>query len=162
MSVLSNLQIEAIAHLCKIRCHTCCVDELPSIVPTNASEPVYVVYNHSRSTDLDGGTHWSGLVYTKNMAYTVDSYGRYPLPELVAFCKSRGVPLMYSATQIQDDKSVDCGWWALGYVIWFDRNYRTSDPNTIIERWLDTFSEYSYKHNDTILVEFWKLVRGGQ
>ena len=143
MSVLSNFEIEAIGDLCHTPLRCVCIDELVQLHPGT------IVYNYSKTTDKDGGSHWAGLVCRDGVAYTCDSYGRYPLKEVIDFCTTHGLDLQYNATQIQDNDSVDCGWFATGFVVYMKQN------NATVEGWIDKFTR-NYRKNDFTLIQYWK------
>ena len=146
MSILSNFQIEKVAKLCKTHVLTCCIDELAHM------HPGLLVYNYSTTTSDDGGSHWAALCCHGSNAYCVDSYGRPPLKEVVAFANKHGLTLYTNAEQIQDDASVDCGWFALGFCLFFAK---LAHKDECIQDWLDLFTS-DYRANDFELHAWWK------
>jgi hypothetical protein len=55
------------------------------------------------------GTHFVSLCIRGKEAYYQDSFGCYPLPEVVDYCKQHNLKLGYNSYIVQDIKSTNCG-----------------------------------------------------
>ena len=103
--MLSNYDIEEIAHFYKIDIVVVMKDELIKIKPISGN---YII-NLESSKD-GNGTHWMALIIEDFDCVYFDSYGYLPLKEIITFCKRiHKSQLAYNTKEIQYLTTVTCG-----------------------------------------------------
>ena len=89
-------------------------------------EGCYIV--NLQDSNIGNGTHWTCLILTKTIAIYYDSFGlAIPTPIkkfIMRFNKKSKV--LYSIDQIQDMKSVFCGWFVLYFLYFMTVLYKKS------------------------------------
>jgi len=79
------------------------------------------------------GSHWVCFLKHNNIVYYFDSFGVYPVQQLVNICNKYKYELFYNLTQIQDKKSILCGWFCLGFL----KYLQTSKNKNLLMRCFD-------------------------
>ena len=111
--MLSNFDIEEIAHFYKIDIVVVMKDELIKIKPTSGN------YLINLESSKDGnGTHWVALRIEDFNCVYFDSYGYLPPKEIITFCKRiHKSQLAYNTKEIQNLSTVTCGFFALAFLL---------------------------------------------
>lgn len=84
--------------------------------------------------DSDGsGTHWVAINIDSTKSYVeyYDSFGLNPTNEIVAFLNKYKKPIKYQDNQLQNDKSVLCGYYCCDYLVQRANNI---DPEIILKQ----------------------------
>jgi hypothetical protein len=96
------------------------------------------------------GTHWVAIYYKPEYILYFDSYGVYPPKEIIDNAKSKN--LYYSNFIIQNEKSVLCGWFCLGY-LFFIQNSKIKP----IKKRFNEFTKLFYNNeeiNDSVVISY--------
>lgn len=90
-----------------------------------------IVINMDDSTGQ--GTHWVAINIDSSKPYTeyYDSFGLSPPNEVVAFLNKYKKPIKYQDDQLQNDKSVLCGYYCCDYCT---QRYRGIEPEVILKQ----------------------------
>jgi hypothetical protein len=145
MSVISNYDIYDIFKKLKIPIACCCRDELMHYKKFNS-----FIINYSYSFDGTGGSHWVALFLDKKKktAYYSDSFGRFPIDEVVDFCKKmKCKTLHYNNTDLQNKYAYDCGWYASSFIVFMHRQSKD------VGAYANMFSNDTLD-NDNILIKY--------
>ena len=126
-------------------------DELPA----KPVDGCYII--NLQSSTAGSGTHWTSLFIHKENAYFFDSFGSPPSIEIIKFVKKRkGSHLYYNNFIMQDLKSENCGWFAIGFLLWCCSHIIfNKDMKNMINEFIDGFSNDTTK-NDQILKDFFE------
>lgn len=101
-----------------------------------------------------GGSHWTCLILTKNMAIYYDSFGA-PMPqEIIRFVKrfNNKAIIIYSIDQIQHIDSIYCGWFCLELLHWFSvRHKKNTNYRVLLNKHNAQYDLDNRKSNDDVL-----------
>jgi hypothetical protein len=99
------------------------------------------------------GTHWVACkIFTNKKCCYFDPFGS-PMPIEVNSFLMPFKPVAQNNRQIQDIKSVKCGYFCLSFIKYFnDFNYKKNDVYEAYDDWLNCFSNNS-NTNDKIVME---------
>jgi hypothetical protein len=124
-------------------------DELPAKVVDGC----YII--NLQSSTSGNGTHWLSLFIHKQNSYFFDSYGAPPSVEIMKFVKKRkGCHMYYNNFIIQDLKSVNCGFYALAFLLWcYSYVLFSKDMKNMFNDFVKAFDDDTTK-NDKILKDF--------
>ena len=148
--MLSNFDLERLAEFYNLPLVAITMkDELPAKVVDGC----YII-NLQSSTD-GRRTHWLGLFIYKTNAHFFDSYGAPPSVEIMKFVKKRkGCHMYYNNFIIQDLKSVNCGFYALAFLLWcYSYVLFSKDMKNMFNDFVKAFDDDTTK-NDKILKDF--------
>lgn len=107
------------------------------VYPKDKLKLVKKFKNGSMIVNLDdstgSGTHWVcvNIDSTKPYVEYHDSFGLYPPNEIVAFLNKYKKPIIYQEDQLQNDKSVLCGYYCCDYLT---QRYRGIEPEVILKQ----------------------------
>jgi hypothetical protein len=148
--MLSNFELEQIAEYYKVPLLGVVMkDELPPFVRDGS----YII--NLQSTTDGNGSHWTALQVKGNSAFFFDSFGAPPSTEIVEYTKQRsGCHIGFNNWIIQDLKSENCGYYALGLLIYINKNLKTSNLFKVGNDYIDGFTGDT-KHNDKLLRSFY-------
>ncbi len=145
---LTNLEIQNICNQLNIKLNGIFMkDELK----TNLKNGNYIInlQNHNQS-----GSHWLGFYKSKNNIYWFDSFGvQMPQNEFNIF-KQEHDNIYYSNVQIQDMKSILCGYFVIAY-LYFVNKMKGKIENRIYQ-YQKLFNWDNQKGNDKILESLFK------
>ena len=150
--MLSNFDIEEIAHFYKIDIVVVMKDELIKIKPTSGN------YLINLESSKDGnGTHWVALRIEDFNCVYFDSYGYLPPKEIITFCKRiHKSQLAYNTKEIQNLSTVTCGFFALAFLLFL--HFKKQIISDIFSR-SSAFSKIFYnstKNNNKYLQLFYR------
>ena len=80
--------------------------------------------------DGQEGTHFVSLIIRCDKAFYFDSFGGYPLDEVVNYCKKHNLKLGYNTYIIQNIKSTNCGIFCFALIKYLGKSgdiYKKSD-----------------------------------
>ena len=152
--MLSNIELGDLAIHYKIPLVTICMkDELPKRV----QDGNYII-NLQSSKAPDGeynpGTHWLSMKIKGKAACFFDSFGAPCPQEVTDFVKKRkGSRLAFNNWDVQDLKSENCGFFALSFLIYMDRNSQM-DIYTAFNDYVNLYGDNT-KRNDAALKQFY-------
>jgi hypothetical protein len=98
------------------------------------------------------GTHWVAIYYKPEYILFFDSYGVYAPKEIIDNAKSKN--LYYSNFIIQEQMSILCGWYCIGY-LHFIQNSKIKS----IEKRFNEFTKLFYNNehiNDSVIITYIK------
>lgn len=108
-----------------------------------------------------GGSHWTCLILTKNIAIYYDSFGQ-PMPqEIIRFIKrfNKKSIIIYSIDQIQHIDSVYCGWFCLEFLYWYSIKHKKNNKyKVLLNKHNAQFDLDDRKLNDVILKQIIKTI----
>ena len=148
--MLSNFDLERLAEFYHLPLVAVTMkDELPEKV----EDGCYII--NLQSSTSGNGTHWLSLFIHKNHSYFFDSYGAPPSVEIMKFVKKRkGCHMYYNNFIIQDLKSVNCGFYALAFLLWcYSYVLFSKDMKNMFNDFVKAFDDDTTK-NDKILKDF--------
>ena len=120
MSTTSNTELENMAKYFNLPLVCVCQKDLLKEYP-HVNNAFYIINNQS-STD-GSGSHWTCLYLNKKMSFFFCSFGSPPSLEIVKFVKRfKSKHLRYNNYIIQDLKSNNCGYYAIGFILFMDHN----------------------------------------
>jgi hypothetical protein len=99
------------------------------------------------------GTHWVGLIHFPKYCLYFDSYGVLPIKELIKYCKSPDI--YYNSFIIQDEYSVLCGWFCIGFINWMQSVL--SKPKQFIRQEFNKYTQMFYTNetiNDSAIITY--------
>lgn len=96
------------------------------------------------------GTHWTLIYKSNNKSYYYDSYG-FPAPEEIEDIIK---PYIYNVNQIQGLESTSCGYFIIGFILYFNNNKKRDDLE-IINDYINLFTS-DFKDNEYILYKLLK------
>ena len=101
----------------------------------------------------NSGTHWTCFIKDKKNIYYFDSYGAYPPLEIINLCDKYNLNLFYNKDDIQEFKSILCGFFCVGLF-----HYLKDKKNIIdsINNYLNLFNKKNTKQNDKIIINYIK------
>lgn len=111
---------------------------------------LYGNYIINLAPDNSKGTHWVSLIYNKNYAVYFDSFGVMP-PQIILDrikCKE----IYYQNFIIQNEYSVLCGWFCIGFLYFMQHSK--------IKSILNRFNKYTKKFfdnpniNDSVIISY--------
>jgi len=150
--LLSNFDIEDICGMIGVPLHgVYSKDELIDI------EPLIGCYVVNLEDSTEGGSHWVAVVINESYVSYFDSFAVRPSDDVKEFIsryvKNQDIQTIYNLQQIQEYRSVLCGYYCI-YFCWFhtvlysdtDDNKRLMNKHNKI--YLDTFN---LKMNDKII-----------
>lgn len=143
---LNNLELEIILKKLKLPLQGIYMkDEIPS----NLKNGRYIINLNSAG---ESGSHWACFIKDKNYVMYMDSFGAYPVQNLVDICKNMKLKLFYNMTQLQHVKSILCGWFCVAFFHFLNNNKNGS----LVERcfMFDDMFEKNTNKNDQILVNY--------
>lgn len=149
--MLSNFDIEQLAEYYKVPILGVVMkDELPPYVRDGG----YII--NLQSTTDGNGSHWTALHVDGKSAFFFDSFGAPPSTEIMDYVKRRhGCHIGFNNWIIQDLNSENCGYYALGLLIYIDKNLKTSNLFKVANDYIDGFTDDT-KHNDKLLRSFFR------
>ena len=103
---------------------------------------------------IGGGTHWTGLIITKDMAIYYDSFGAPAPNSIISFVRryNANIKIIYSIDQIQHMDSVYCGYFVVYFLYFFNvLNKRCTNYRYLINRHNMIYSLNNRKLNDRVL-----------
>lgn len=148
--MLSNFDLEQLADFYHLPLVAITMkDELP----TKVVDGCYII--NLQSSTSGNGTHWLSLFIHKQNSYFFDSYGAPPSVEIMKFVKKRkGCHMYYNNFIIQDLKSVNCGFYALAFLLWcYSYVLFSKDMKNMFNDFVKAFDDDTTK-NDKILKDF--------
>ena len=148
--MLSNFDLEQLAEFYHLPLVAVVMkDELPAKVVDGC----YII--NLQSSTSGNGTHWLSLFIHKQNSYFFDSYGAPPSVEIMKFVKKRkGCHMYYNNFIIQDLKSVNCGFYALAFLLWcYSYVLFSKDLKNMFNDFVKAFDDDTTK-NDKILKDF--------
>ena len=96
-----------------------------------------------------GGTHWTAFIKHGQNIFYCDSYGQYPPQnEFNLFNQFHHIYIL--SEDLQDYNSELCGWFALFFIIWMDKNPSLKR----FKSYLNNFS-HNPRENDSILLNIY-------
>jgi hypothetical protein len=101
------------------------------------------------------GTHWTCFIKDKNNIYYFDSFGSYPPLEITELCDKYNLNLYYNKDDIQDYKSILCGYFCISLFHYI----KTNKTKNIIDRlndFISLFKKTNTKKNDDIIKNYIK------
>lgn len=113
------------------------VNSFKGVYPKDKLKLVKKFKNGSMVINLDdstgAGTHWVCINIDSTKPYTeyYDSFGLNPPNEIVAFLNKYKKPIKYQDNQLQNDKSVLCGYYCCDYLT---QRYRGIEPEVILKQ----------------------------
>lgn len=111
----------------------------------------YYIVNLENSDDA--GSHWICLIVEKGKCIYWDSYGCLPSQQVEKWMKQSKHPYMFNNKIVQALKSVDCGLYSLGVIIYV---IMTDYPlYEAVDKYTDLFS-HDVKQNDKIINNLFK------
>lgn len=112
-------------------------------LPKQPKLPLYCVVNEDISTNP--GTHWIAIYINMNRhGIYLDSFGRFPLPEIHNFLLKNTKTFEISRIQLQMSTSVMCGLFSSIALVNFSRN-------KTLYQFLSNFSPYNRFLNELII-----------
>jgi len=111
-------------------------------------------YKKTRNFILNVGFHWVGLVINKSNAYFSNSFALKPPKQIIDFCRTNNISeIYYNGTQLQDDTSTDCGFFASLFVIKLVR-----DKTKNIDKYISLFNTTDLLENDGRLIKMFNKI----
>ena len=111
-------------------------------------------YNKTKNFILNVGFHWVGLVINKSNAYYSNSFALKPPKPIIEFCRTNKISdIYYNGTQLQDDTSTDCGFFASLFVIKLVR-----DKTKNIDKYISLFNTENLLENDGKLIKLFNKI----
>lgn len=97
------------------------------------------------------GTHFVALVIRDGNAFYFDSFGCYPLDEVVSYCKHHHLKLGYNSYIVQNIESTNCGLFCFALFKYLGNTMSSLYKNC--NEFVDMFDDDT-KHNDNILFKY--------
>ena len=96
------------------------------------------------------GDHWLLLILNKKNSFYIDSFGQPPPNEVNNFVKRFNPKHFgYNTTQIQDLHSKDCGYFCLGFLLYYKHNKSSSIYQAFLN--FSNLFDKDTKRNDGVL-----------
>lgn len=92
------------------------------------------------------GTHWVACGVKSGKSWYTDSFGLAPLHSLKNKLRN---PIAYQTREVQDKKSVKCGYYAM--LSCLEITHSRDTPDITIENIVNDFNEFDLYNNDKIL-----------
>lgn len=129
-------------------------------LPYEVKEGAYIV-NLSDDKDIYGqdniGTHWTCFIVKHDQACYFDSFGVYPVRNVQEFLV-KYKPFSYFTKQIQDIKSISCGYYVLFFLIFIYHYQKSSySLHEKLNLFGELFNNNNLIDNDKLLKNYLKL-----
>jgi hypothetical protein len=152
--LLSNKDLEYYAHIFKLPLNDVLSKDLfKNITPRLGN---YII---NLEDSIQGGSHWTCLILTKDIAIYWDSFGA-PIPQdILKFIKryNKKITIIYSIDQIQHMSSIYCGWFCIWFLLYMTVLRKTvTNYRYLLNRHNALFDLEKRKKNDQILKELIK------
>lgn len=138
MEIMNELNIPLVGVFMK--------DTLPPLKPGN-----YIINLNSQG---ESGSHWVCCKIIGKNIYYFDSFGGYPIENVMNKAKQSNMKVLYSTRQYQHIKSELCGWFCIGFF-----HLTKNTVNKDMEKKLNEFDNLfktNTKLNDKILIKYIK------
>lgn len=130
--------------------------KLSDIIPKDILKEMKIKKNMNIIINFEitggGGTHWVCLLVRNNKAFYFDSFGAYPIDEVINFCKTNNLKLGFNNFIIQNIKSTNCGLFCLALIRYVGKSNNLYEKSN---EYINLF-ENSTCENDKILMKYLK------
>lgn len=92
-------------------------------------------------------SHFVCLVVRDTDAFYMDSFGSYPVKEVVDYCKSNGLKLGYNGRVVQDMKSTNCGVYCFAFLLYLKNGGELFET---ANKFLNLFQKKVEKNDDIL------------
>ena len=96
------------------------------------------------------GTHFVALLIRNKNAFYCDSFGQYPLQEVITYCKANGLKLGFNSYIIQNMQSTACGIYTIALIRYVGVS---GDLYNKCNDYINLFDENT-KENEKILFDY--------
>lgn len=139
---LTNLEIDIL------------LQNVKHILPTTSRDRLgdKIMKNELRTVNIDKstgeGSHWVAYLNHQRLPYAFyfDSFGVVPPPEIIKYLKTSGKQIYYNSSQIQNIKSLMCGYYCVDFIKQFDKGRDIYDILYEYEQQPTQFNETKIKN----------------
>jgi hypothetical protein len=119
MGSTNNLELEQMAKYFKLP--LVCVIQKDELYQYNHINNGFYVINNESSSD-GNGSHWTCLFLNNNTSFFFCSFGSPPSEEIIRYVKRFSKHMKHNNFIIQDQKSDNCGYYCIGFILFLYHN----------------------------------------
>ncbi len=144
---LTNIDLEALAKQLHIPLHGV---YMKNNIPKRLANGCYIINLNSVG---ESGSHWTCFIKDNKEVFYFDSYGGYPVQNLMDMAEKQKLQVYYNMTQLQHIESILCGYFCLAFLYYMLHNEGNMFDKCI--RFEKLFKKNT-KMNDKLLIKYMK------